>query len=248
MNTAFIRFYEELNDFLPISKRKISYPVYFRDNPSIKSVIEAEGIPHTEVDLILVNGTAGNFQEKVCNNDSISVYPVFESFDISSLNVIRLKPLREPKFVLDVHLGKLARYLRMLRFDSVFQQGYTRIDLVRVSIQEKRAILTRDRKLLMRKEVERGYWIRSEMIFDQVSEVLQRFDLTKAIKWFSICTRCNGNILTVEEKIVRKEFPNYSFYPNTLFYQCDHCNHIYWRGSHCERFEQSMADKVLNQL
>ena len=248
MNIAFIRFYEELNDFLPFSKQKILYSIYFRDNPSIKAIIESEGIPHTEVDLVLINGHSVTFQEKVNDNDHISVYPKFELFDISSINVIRLKPLRETKFVLDVHLGKLTRYLRMLGFDSIYDNGFTDVELLRVSMQENRTLLTRNRKLLMRKTVERGYWIRNDKIFDQVFEVFQRFDLTNTIKWFSICTICNGNLHVVEEEIVRKQFPEFKFYPNTFFYQCDQCNHTYWNGSHCERFEKSIIDKILNQL
>ena len=248
MNIACIRFYEELNDFLPFSKQKISYSISFRDNPNIKAIIESEGIPHTEVDLILINGHLVTFQEKVYNNDQISVYPKFESFDISSINVIRLKPLREPKFVLDVHLGKLTRYLRMLGFDSIYDKGVTDVELVMISTQEKRTLLTRDRKLLMRKTVERGYWIRNDKIFDQVFEVFQRFDLTNAIKWFSICTICNGKLHVVEEEIVRQQFQEFKFYPNTFFYQCDQCNHIYWNGSHCERFEKSIIENILNHL
>lgn len=248
MNIAFIRFYEELNDFLPFSKQKILYSIYFRDNPSIKAIIESEGIPHTEVDLVLINGHSVTFQEKVNDNDHISVYPKFELFDISSINVIRLKPLRETKFVLDVHLGKLTRYLRMLGFDSIYDNGFTDVELLRVSMQENRTLLTRNRKLLMRKTVERGYWIRNDKIFDQVFEVFQRFDLTNTIKWFSICTICNGNLHVVEEEIVRKQFPEFKFYPNTFFYQCDQCNHTYWNGSHCERFEKSMIEKILNRL
>jgi uncharacterized protein with PIN domain len=248
VNIAFIRFYEELNDFLPFSKQKILYSIYFRDNPSIKAIIESEGIPHTEVDLVLINGHSVTFQEKVNDNDHISVYPKFELFDISSINVIRLKPLRETKFVLDVHLGKLTRYLRMLGFDSIYDNGFTDVELLRVSMQENRTLLTRNRKLLMRKTVERGYWIRNDKIFDQVFEVFQRFDLTNTIKWFSICTICNGNLHVVEEEIVRKQFPEFKFYPNTFFYQCDQCNHTYWNGSHCERFEKSMIEKILNRL
>ena len=243
----FIRFYEELNDFLPIFKQKTSYAVYFRENPTIKAIIESEGIPHTEVDLILMNGHSVTFQEKIHNNDYISVYPMFESFDISSVNVIRSKPLRELKFILDVHLGKLARYMRMLGFDSIYEKGFTDVELIRASIHENRALLTRNRNLLMRKTVDRGYWIRNEKVFDQVFEVLHRFDLTNAIKWFSICTICNGKLNVVEEDVVRKQFPDFKFYPDTCFYRCDRCNHTYWNGSHCERFKKSIIEKISNQ-
>jgi uncharacterized protein with PIN domain len=247
VNVAYIRFYEELNDFLPPSKRKVLRPVYFNETPSVKSIIESEGIPHPEVDLILINSESVPFHEKVRNGDHISVYPVFESFDISSVNMIRLKPLREPKFVLDVHLGKLTRYLRMLGFDSVYDQGYKDEELVSISALEKRSILTRDRKLLMRKQVERGYWIRSEMIIEQVSEVIQRFDLEDSIRLFSLCTLCNGYLRPADEKTVMLSFPAHEFFPGTMFYCCDRCHHIYWKGSHSERFERSVMEKIMNK-
>jgi len=245
MEIAFIRFYEELNDFLPPSKRKMLYAVQFRETPGVKSIIESEGVPHTEVDLILVNGVPVTFREKIRPGDHISVYPVFESFDISAINVIRLRPLREPRFVLDVHLGKLARYLRMLGFDSVYDNLYDDKEINRISGNEKRSVLTRDRKLLMRKDLERGYWIRSEMILDQVAEVIRRFDLVNSIRCYTVCTLCNGVLHIVDEATVRMKFPGYRFLPGTVFYRCVKCSHLYWSGSHTERFEKVITDKVL---
>ena len=247
MNSALIRFYEELTDFLPASKRKISYPLYFRDHPNVKHLLEAEGVPHAEVDLILVNGKPVSFDEKILNGDRISVYPVFESFDISPVQVLRLRPLRESRFVLDVHLGRLARYLRMMGFDSLYENNYSDDDLVRISNFEKRAILTRDIRLLMRKEVLRGYWLRSQRINDQVSEVICRFDLRNAIHSFSRCTVCNGIIHPVGEETVKLKFPGYLFSPGTAFFICTNCDHIYWKGSHCMRFETLLRKLVISQ-
>jgi uncharacterized protein len=243
MNSAFIRFYEELNDFLPPLKRKILYPVHFRENPGIKSIIESEGIPHTEVDLILVNGRSVSFNEKIRPGDHVSVYPVFESFDISSLNMIRLKPLREAVFVLDIHLGKLAHYLRMLGFDSVYDNRFNDDQMIRIAKDEKRCILTRSRKLLMRKEVTRGYWVRGEMIPDQVAEVIRRFNLENSIRLFSICTLCNGKLQGASEETARMQYPEHKFYPDTVFYRCDNCFHIYWNGSHSRRFEDAITNR-----
>jgi len=236
MNIAFIRFYEELNDFLPPDKRKALYSVHFPGDPAVKQVIEAEGVPHTEIDLILINGISVPLTEKVHSNDRISVYPVFESFDISPVNTIRLKPLREPKFVLDVHLGRLARYLRMLGFDSLYNNAYPDHEIVRISLEEERTILTRNRKLLMLKVIERGAWIRNEMVTGQVIEVIRRLDLVNAIRLFSRCTLCNGTLEPSDEISVKLLFPGYRWLPGTLFYRCPRCRHIYWNGTHCERF------------
>ena len=244
VSTACIRFYEELNDFLPPSRRKAHYAIGFQGTPSVKSLIEGEGVPHTEVEMVLVNGNPVTFRTKIRDGDRISVYPVFESMDVTPVNVTRSKPLREPKFILDVHLGKLARYLRMMGFDTLYAKDYNDLDLVKISVTEKRCILTRDRKLLMRKEVERGYWIRSGSVTEQVSEVIRRLDLKHATRFFSRCTRCNGDLEVVDDQEVLAVFPGYRFFPGTGFCRCENCRHIYWNGSHCKRF----AERILKVL
>ena len=103
-----IRFYAELNDFLPRRRRQVSFEHVLSEHASVKHVIETLGVPHTEVDLVLVNGESMDFAYRVQDGDRISVYPVFESFDISALGRVRPRPLRETRFVLDVHLGRLA--------------------------------------------------------------------------------------------------------------------------------------------
>ncbi|KKK84713.1 hypothetical protein LCGC14_2780570, partial [marine sediment metagenome] len=119
-NRADFRFYEELNDFLPEGKRKTTFSLIFKGNPAVKDVIESIGVPHTEVDLILANSKSVDFFYQLKNGDIVSVYPVFESLDISSAAHLRAKPLRRTKYILDVHLGKLANYLRMLGFDTLY--------------------------------------------------------------------------------------------------------------------------------
>ncbi|TSA25577.1 MAG: twitching motility protein PilT [Bacteroidetes bacterium] len=241
MSTAQIRFYEELNDFLPQTKRKVLYTISFRDHPSIKHVIEAERVPHTEVDLILINGRSVPFTEKVQDGDFISVYPVFESFDISLVCRLRPEPLRDPQFILDVHLGKLARYLRMLGFDSLFSPDYGDKDLVGISLSENRAVLTRDRQLLMKKELTRGYWIRSDHIVEQVTEVIHRFDLKRLVHKFSRCTLCNEELIEVDREVAEQRYPDHHFVPEMTFFQCLSCRHIYWQGSHCDRFYRMLS-------
>ncbi len=93
-NTILLRFYEELNDFLPQDKRKIWFAYHFSDNPTIKDIIESMGVPPSEMDLILVNGQSINFSYNPKNDDKVSIYPVFESFDISRISRLRAQPLR----------------------------------------------------------------------------------------------------------------------------------------------------------
>ena len=153
MRNVYIRFYEELNDFLPVDKRKIRFPHSFIGRVSVKDLIESFGVPHTEIDLILINTESVGFNYIVNDEDDISVYPVFESFDIKEVQHLRPRPLREPKFILDVQLGLLTKYMRMLGIDSSYKNSYIKNEIINFSINERRAILTKDRNLLKRNEV-----------------------------------------------------------------------------------------------
>jgi hypothetical protein len=186
-NTASFRFYEELNDFLSKDKKKVTFSYQFKGNPGIKDTIEAIGIPHTEVDLIIVNGVSVDFNYRVKNNDQVSVYPVFESIDISPIVRLREKPLRKTCFILDVHLGKLVKTLRLLGFDALYRNDYADEEIMQIALQEHRIILTRDRNLLKRKAITHGYWIRSTSAEKQLDEVIRRFDLYSHIKPFTRC-------------------------------------------------------------
>ena len=174
---ANFRFYEELNDFLPPENHKQSIAYRFGGQPAIKDPIEVLGVPHSEVDLILVNGESMGFDYKLQDGDRVAVYPVFESFDISPLQRLRPKPLRNTAFMVDANLGKLARRLRMLGFDAAYDNQLDDGEIVDIAAREKRIVLTRDRKLLFRKAVTHGYWIRSDDVDTQLKEVLQRLDL-----------------------------------------------------------------------
>lgn len=160
MSSALFRFYEELNDFLPREKKKREFIYTFMGHPSIKDAIESIGVPHTEVDLILVNGNSVSFNYQLTANDRISVYPVFECFDISTATKLHQQPLRKLKFILDVHLGKLARYLRLLGFDCYYKKNLDDADIVDIAEKQQRIILTRDKGLLKHKKVTQGQLMR----------------------------------------------------------------------------------------
>jgi uncharacterized protein with PIN domain len=229
---AMFRFYEELNDFLPKAKRKAAFPYAFAGKPSVKDAIEAIGVPHTEIDLILVNGQSEGFGYHLGDGDRVAVYPVFESLDISNVTHLRKEPLRNPRYILDVHLGKLARELRMLGFDTIYENHYTDAEIVRRANSEGRVILTRDIGILKIKEVVRGYWIRSQSPERQLSEVLDHFDLYAKIKPFQRCMRCNGIIEEVEKSAVLDQLPQKTRKYYDEFYRCKSCRNVYWKGSH----------------
>jgi uncharacterized protein len=232
MHKIQIRFYEELNDFLPIEKRKKRFAHLYIDKTSVKDLIESLGVPHTEVDLILVNGKSVNFKYILNDADDISVYPVFESFDITEVQHLRPKPLRKPRFVADVHLGRLMRYLRMMGLDVLYKNNFVDEEIVRISLIERRAILTRDRGILKRNDVTHGYWVRSTNVEEQVKEVLRRFYLQKEIKEFTRCLECNEPLKSIKKETIIDQLPPKVANSQNDFYRCPGCNKIYWKGTH----------------
>lgn len=232
------RFYEELNDFLPTEQRKKDVSHWVKTHSSIKDVIESLGVPHTEVELILVNGKSVDFNYQIQNNDRISVYPVFESLDMKNMIKLRAEPLREMKFVLDCHLGKLAKYLRFAGFDTLYKEHFDDAEIAEIAQQENRIVLTRDRDLLKRKIIDHGHYMREIKIDKQFMEVMHRFDLLAQIHLFSRCSLCNGILIDVDKQTVTQYLE-----PKTLKYvqefkQCSSCQHVYWKGSHYEKIKQ----------
>lgn len=247
MKRACFRFYAELNDFLPPAKRQKRFTHSFDGRVSIKDMIESLGVPHTEVDLILVNGGSVDFDYLVQHGDRISVYPVFETIDIAPLVRVRPQPLREPCFVLDTHLGKLAAYLRMLGFDTRYRNDFLDDELARISSEEGRILLTRDRGLLKRGVVSHGYCVRESNPRQQLVEVLRRFDLVESITPFRRCIRCNGLLKSVPKQTIIDRLPPKTQQYYDEFHICESCAQIYWKGSHYQRMERFVAS-VLEQV
>lgn len=235
MATARFRFYAELNDFLPPERRFVEFPVEFLDTATVKDRIESLGVPHTEVDLILVNGEPVDFARRVRDGDRISVYPVFEAFDIAPLARLRPEPLREPRFVLDTHLGKLAAYLRMLGFDALYGNRSADEDLAAVSRGQHRILLTRDVGLLKRGAVTHGYFVRETNSRRQLAEIVRRFDLGRLAKPFTRCMRCNALLEPASKEQVRDSLPARSAAQFDNFQRCPGCGRVYWQGSHYRR-------------
>lgn len=242
MASAVFRFYEELNDFLPRERRKVEFVYPFERRASIKDVIEALGVPHTEVELILVDGESVDFGYILRDGDRVSVYPMFEALDVNPLLRLRPQVLREPRFVLDAHLGRLARYLRLLGFDTLYRNDYDDATLAAISAGEHRILLTRDRGLLKRRIVTHAYFVRADCPRDQLREVCARLDLRRLIRPFHRCARCNGLLEAVaKERIAERLAPKTLCYYDR-FLQCAGCGQIYWRGSHYPRLRCLLAE------
>lgn len=237
---AIIRFYEELNFFLPPGKQKQDVAVEFKKGDTVKALIESLGVPHTEVDLILANGDSVSFGYRLRPGDRVSVYPVFESFDITHLSKVRPVPLRKTLFVLDTHLGRLAQSLRLLGFDTLYDRSCGDDELARISAAEQRILLTRDRGLLKRSIVSHAYYIRSHQPDQQLREVIRRFDLKAGIKPFSRCLKCNLLLIAMSGEEAAGKVPPLVLASYTYFKRCPACGRIYWRGSHWQGMRQRL--------
>jgi uncharacterized protein with PIN domain len=247
MPTAMVRFYAELNDFLPLERRQVWFRVSVDEQVAVKHVIESLGAVHTEVDLILANGHSVDFSYQVQDGDWISVYPVFESLDISPVVRVRPEPLRLTRFVLDIHLGRLAAYLRVLGFDTLYSNCYEDAELAEVSSREGRILLTRDRGLLRRNQVTHGYCVRSSKPRQQVIEVLRRFDLWQSVQPFGRCVTCNGLLAGVDKALVAEQLlPDTRKYFDE-FYRCLDCGKVFWRGSHYHRIQKWMESVLAEE-
>ncbi len=244
---AKFRFYAELNDYLPENRVKQTFEKEFDPHASIKHIIESMGIPHTEVDLILVNGEPVDFSRQLIDSDMVSIYPVFESFDISPVNRLRPEPLREPRFILDTHLGKLASYLRMLGFDTLYTNQAEDQDLAEISHREHRILLTRDRGLLMRSIVTHGHLVNETNPKKQLMEVIQRFHLINEIHPFRRCLTCNGLLRNVQKDAILDHLQPHTRLYFEHFFQCEQCGKIYWQGSHHKRMVD-FIEEILSGL
>jgi uncharacterized protein with PIN domain len=235
------RFYEELNDYLPPGLRKRSFTRAVAGTPSVKDAIEALGVPHTEIDLILVDGRSVRFTHRVRGGERIAVYPVFERFDITPLHRLRPKPLRNPRFVVDVHLGTLARYLRLLGFDTVYGNDLTDPELAHLAARQRRILLTRDVGLLKRKMVTRGHWLRTRDPERQIEEVAAALQLQRLINPFTRCLACNGRLVPMDRTGAHDQIPPRIYRRFRKFVRCADCGRIYWRGTHYQRLQRLVA-------
>ena len=241
-NSATFRFHEELNDFLRPDRKKRDIVHTFSGHPAIKDPIEALGVPHPEVERILVNGESVGFDYLLQDGDQVAVYPVSEAVEVTPLVRVRDRPLRNPRFICDVHLGKLARFLRIGGFDTLYENTYADPEIVRIAVSENRIILTRDRRLLHHRVVTHGYWLRSDDPDTQMEEVLRRFDLGSRIGTSTRCPACNGELEPVSKgEILDRLEPLTREYYDT-FFRCRECGQIYWEGSHYEALRKRLRN------
>jgi uncharacterized protein with PIN domain len=242
-----VRAYAELNDFLEPKSRGVTVRRPFRSHQTVKDVLEAMGIPHTEVDLILVNGDPEDFSHRPAIGDRIATYPMFEALDIGPTARLRPVPLRDPRFVVDVNLGRLARLLRVLGFDVWWSSDANDQTLADISLYEQRILLTRDRGLLKRRAITHGLFVHSEQPEQQTLEVIRRLDLRQRVAPLTRCVRCNGRLATVAKGEVIEHLEPLTRRYYDEFSRCAECGRIYWAGSHYARLV-NLVERLCDQL
>ncbi len=235
MSTAYFSFEGRLNDFLPRDQRGQILRVDFRGRQTIKHLAESLGVPHPEIGRVQVNGQEGALNTITRDGDRVEIHPIPNGSPV------------EPRFALDGHLGRLAAYLRMLGFDCLYRSNYDDEELAQIASQENRILLTRDRRLLMRKVVQHGYCLRSLDSIEQLTEVIQRFALAKRIVPFHRCLRCNHPLEPVAKEVIIDRLEPLTKLYFDEFQICPHCKQIYWKGSHYERMQKLIEQTTENK-
>jgi len=238
MVTATFRFYEELNDFLPAGRRQREFSVACAENATSKHMIEALGVPHTEVELILVNGESVGFDRRLREGERVAVYPKFEAFDITPLLRVREQPLRNPKFIADAHLGALARRLRMAGFDTLYDNHYQDREIADIAVCEGRIVLTRDRELLKQRSITHGCYVHRLKPAQQFLEIMDRLDLARSARPLSLCLVCNAPLRVIDKAAVLERLPPSVRAGHERFSTCDVCKRVFWEGSHWRRMQE----------
>jgi len=241
---AEMRLYAELNDYLPSGARYAVLSVPLSGEATVATLLQGAGVPRAEVDLILKNGEPAGFDDRVAGGDRLSIYPVFEAFDIRSVQRLRDEPLRTPAFVLDVHLGKLASFLRMLGFDALYSPSYTDEQLIAISLRERRTLLTRDRALLRNPRLERAAAVRADDPRAQIQEVVVRFHLDALARPLTRCLLCNTLLVPVDKSDILDRIPPLVRENQERFTTCPQCRRLFWEGTHHRRMMLFIASII----
>ncbi|MBC9071888.1 Mut7-C ubiquitin/RNAse domain-containing protein [Thauera sp. CAU 1555] len=241
MATATFRFYEELNDFLVPARRRQSFSCTLARAAATKHMIEALGVPHTEVELVLVNGESCDFDRQLRDGDRVAVYPKFEALDITPLLRVREHPLRTVRFVADAHLGGLARLLRMSGFDTLYDNHFEDRAIAEIAATEQRIVLSRDRELLKRREITHGCYVHAQRSALQLREIFERLDLARSARPLTLCLHCNTPLRPLDAALAGARVPPAVASRYRRFSTCDSCGRIYWEGSHWRRMRAMLA-------
>jgi len=243
MTTTF-RFYAELNDFLAPEQRGREFALRCARAATAKHMIEVLGVPHTEVELVLVNGESVGFERALGDGERVTVYPKFEALDVTPLLRVRERALRATRFVADSHLGGLAHLLRMTGFDTLYDNHFRDDEIERIAAAQGRIVLTRDRELLKRRGLMHGCYVHALRSKPQLREVFDRLDLAGSAQPFTRCLSCNAPLRTIDKAQVASRLPAGVLERYEHFVVCDSCGRVFWQGTHWRRMRE-MVDALL---
>jgi hypothetical protein len=233
-----LRFHGALNDLLPAAARGRLVRWTVRGSPAVKDVIESLGVPHVEVGAITADGRPVSLGHRVRDGERIAIYPPGQHVPRRALDRRAGHGVADPepaRFVVDGHLGRLAAYLRMLGFDTLYSADATDAVLAELAARDDRILLSRDRGLLKRSIVRRGYVLRSDRPHVQLREVVDRFGLAPGSRPFGRCLRCNGVLEAIDPVVARPLVPPRVALEQAAFRRCSTCAALFWRGSHHAR-------------
>ena len=242
MVTASFRFYGELNNFIAPERRGRATDAECARAATTKHMIEAIGVPHTEVDVVLVNGEPAGFGRLLEDGERVTIYPLFTTLDVSELARVRAPLPAEPRFVADAHLGGLARFLRMAGFDTLYDNNFMDGEIEQLSVAENRVVLTRDRELLKRRGVTHGCYVHAIRPGEQFREIVRRLRLAGGIRPFTLCLKCNAPLRGIPKADVLDRLPRSVRERHTEFSMCDVCQGVFWKGSHWQRMHAALAE------
>ena len=243
-STVRLNLHGDLDFFVRSGERGRRIERSLGEKTSVKDVIEACGVPHPEIDLILVNGQPVDFDYAIASDADIELYPVGTRFTIFKNK--RLQISTDRAFVVDGHLGTLTRNLRLLGFDVAYDPNAEDRQLLCTMKRENRALLTRDRRLLMHAVVRTGYSPRSQNADEQTVEVIRRFDLLGSLAPFTRCVRCNAPLRMVSKTDIIERLEPLTRIYYEQFRRCTGCGQIYWPGSHFSKLQKRIEQIRLN--
>ena len=230
-NSAQFRFFGRLQGL--VAKSELEYR--FNGQPAVKDAVEAIGVPHTEVDLLLVAGRSVSFAYRLQACDQVSVCPFGWTNSLTEMTHLSPPIPHRIAFILDVHLGKLARRLRMLGFDCQYRNDYSDPQIIETALREGLIILTRDRGILKHSRVTQGYLVGSQQVEAQVQEVLLRYRLHQNISELQRCPQCNALLKPIDKALIRHRLLPKTARYYSLFHICTGCERLYWRGAHYKK-------------
>jgi uncharacterized protein with PIN domain len=234
MRQATILVHGSANDLLPPGRRQHEFTISFELPAGVRDLIQATGIPHVELESVVRNGRPIDYTDRVDDGDQLLL---FSKYPLSH-------PPESAAFILDVHLGRLAHYLRLFGIDTAHDPHTEDAELARRSVGENRILLTRDRHLLMRAELKWGSYVRSTDAREQIREVIGRFALRRLVRPLTRCLECNGVLEPADRLEARGRIPEGVWQRHQDLSRCASCNRTYWKGSHYSRMLR-LVDETL---